>query len=288
METVQNLIAMRQDNPVLERLWQGESIEQIEILWEETLGLEGRAGFYDHAGALKDVLQNHMLQLLAIVGMEPPASRDELHERKLEVLRSIQLEGTSRRARYTAGRLADGRSVPAYADEEGVDPTRCTETFTEVALTLGMPRWTGTRFLLRAGKALVHTRKLVLLRFRDEGELEVGIDGPVEIALRLAGAAGEALELCGRPSGEGLPAYAHVLLDVLSGESTLSVGGEEAVQAWRVVAPVLADWEAGRVPLKEYTAGSAGPEPEDSSQAGSAIRGRASSGAVGRPTQEER
>lgn len=288
METVHNLIAMRRGNPVLEQLWQGESVEQVEILWEETLALEGRAGFYDHAGALKDVLQNHMLQLLALVGMRPPASRGELHERKLEVLRSVRVEKTSRRARYTAGRLADGRPVPAYAGEDGVDPSRCTETFTEVLLALEMPRWTGTRFLLRAGKALARTRKLVLLRFRDGGELEVGIDGPVEIVLRLAGAAGEPLELCGRPTGDGLPAYAHVLLDVLSGESTLSVGGEEAVQAWRVVAPVLADWEAGRVPLEEYVAGSAGPEPEDSSQAGSAIRERASSGAVGRPTKEER
>jgi glucose-6-phosphate 1-dehydrogenase len=161
--------------------------------------------------------------------------------------------------------------VPAYADEEGVDPDRCTETFAEVVLELDSPRWSGTPFLLRAGKALSRRRKLVLLRFRDGAELEIGIDGPEEVVLRLAGTANEALELQAEVPGEGLPAYAHVLLDVLGGTSTLSVGGDEAERAWRVVAPVLADWETGRVPLEEYPAGSAGPAPEDSLEPGRAI-----------------
>ena len=259
METTQNLVALRRANPVLERLWDGGSIEQVEILWEETLALEGRAGYYDHAGALKDVLQSHMLQLLALVGMEPAADDVDLHERKLDVLRSVRAATGSRRARYTAGTLADGREVGAYADEEGVDPARCTETFAEVVLELDHPRWDGTRFVLRAGKALARRRKLVLLRFRGGGELEVGIDGPKDVVLRLAGAAGEPLELRAPAPGEGLPPYAHVLLDVLGDTSTLSVGGDEAEQAWRVVAPVLLAWQAGEVPLEEYAAGSAGP-----------------------------
>jgi glucose-6-phosphate 1-dehydrogenase len=270
METVHNLVAMRRANAVLEQLWNGESVEQVDILWEETLALEGRAGFYDHAGALKDVLQNHMLQLLALVGMEPSGNDSNLQERKLAVLRSAR-PAHSRRARYTAGQLADGREVPSYADEEGVDPDRFTETFAEVALELDSPRWSGTRFVLRAGKALSRQRKLVLLRFRDEAELEIGIDGPEEVVLRLSGGANKALELRAEVPGEGLPAYAHVLLDVLGGTSALSVGGEEAEQAWRVVAPVLDDWETGRVPLEEYPAGSAGPAPEDSPGRGQAI-----------------
>jgi glucose-6-phosphate 1-dehydrogenase len=259
METTQNLVAMRQENPVVERLWNGESIERVEILWEETLALEGRAGYYDQAGALKDVLQNHMLQLLSLVGMERPANERDLQARKLDVLRAARLSGDTRRARYTAGTLPDGRAVPGYADEDGVDPRRCTETFAEIALELEVPRWSGTRFVLRAGKALGRRRKLVLLRFRGGGELEVGIDGPEDVVLRLDGAGTDPLELRSPASGEGLPPYAHVLLDVLGGTNSLSVSADEAEQAWRVVAPVVAAWEAGAVPLEDYPAGSVGP-----------------------------
>ncbi len=259
METTRNLVAMRRRNPVFERLWNGESVEQVEILWEETLALEDRAGYYDHAGALKDVLQSHMLQLLACVAMDAPADDDDLHARKLGVLRSARVATSSRRARYTAGILADGREVGAYADEAGVDPARGTETFAEVTLEVETPRWSGTRFVLRAGKALARRRKLVQLRFRSGGELDVGIDGPRDVVLRIRGAASDPLELRAPAPDDRLPPYAHVLLDILAGKNALSVSGDEADQAWRVVAPVLAAWEAGAVPLEEYPAGSAGP-----------------------------
>lgn len=259
LATVQSLVAMRRSIPVVERFWNGEKVEQVEIRWEETLALEGRAGYFDRAGALKDVLQNHMVQLLALVGMELPTDTTELHERKLDVLRTARIAGTSRRARYTAGRLADGREVPDYADEDGVDASRCTETFAEVALELETPRWSGTCFVMRAGKALARQRKLIVLHFGHEGELEIGIDGPEDIVLRIAGTASEALELRSLAPSDGLPAYAHVLLDVLDGTNELSVGAEEAEQAWCVVAPVLAAWEAGKIPLEEYAAGSTGP-----------------------------
>jgi glucose-6-phosphate 1-dehydrogenase len=260
MHTTRNLAALRRVNLVFEKLWNGESVEQVDILWEETLALEGRAGYYDHAGALKDVLQNHMLQLLALVAMDPPADDDHLHERKLDALRSVRLPTGSRRARYTAGTLADGRNVPAYADEEGVDPARGTETFAEVVLELDTPRWSSTRFVLRAGKALARRRKLVQLSFQGGGQFEVGIDGPRDVALRLHGAASDPLELRAPVPGDVLPPYAHVLLDVLGGSNALSVGGDEAEQAWRVVAPILAAWEAGEIPLEDYAAGSAGPK----------------------------
>jgi glucose-6-phosphate 1-dehydrogenase len=259
METTQNLVAMRHANPILERLWNGETVEQVDILWEETLALEGRAGYYDHAGALKDVLQNHMLQLLALVAMNAPAAHDPFHERKLDVLRSARLATRSRRARYTAGTLADGRDVRAYVDEEGVDPARDTETFVEVMLELETPRWSGTRFVLRAGKALARRRKLVRLSFLGGGELEVGIDGPHDVVLRLHGAESVPLELRATRPGHRLPPYAHVLLDVLGGTNALSISADEAEQAWRIVAPILDAWEAGTVPLEDYPAGSAGP-----------------------------
>ena len=138
------------------------------MLWEETLALEGRAGFYDRAGALKDVMQNHMMQLLALLAMEPPASRagDDLRDAKVAALRAVKslapedVERRTQRARY------DG-----YVEEEGVDPARGTETFAEVLLELDTPRWSGTRFRLRAGKALARTRKGVVLHRRPGDDL---------------------------------------------------------------------------------------------------------------------
>jgi glucose-6-phosphate 1-dehydrogenase len=268
MATVQNLLALRLANPVLDAVWNSVHVERVEILWEETLALEGRAGYYDTAGALKDVLQNHLLQLLSLVAMEPAAGGD-LRERKVEALRAVrppgraELGSRTRRARYTAGRLAappegSGRPVPGYADEDGVDPRRSTETFAEVVLELEGPRWTGTPFVLRAGKALPRRRKLVALRFRGDGALRIGIDGPRDIALDLAGGTPEApapLRLTAPPPAGELPAYGHVLLDVLSGGSTLSVGGDEAEEAWRIVTPVVEAWREGVVPLEEYPAG---------------------------------
>jgi len=259
MENTRTLVELRRRNPVFERLWNGDAVGEVEILWEETLGLEDRAGYFDRAGALKDVLQNHMLQLLALTAMEVPPDEGHLHARKLDALRAARAIPPGRRARFAAGTLADGREVPAYAEEEGVDPGRRTETFAEVVLEIESPRWSGTRFVLRAGKALARQRKLVLLRFRGGGELELGIDGPEDVVLRLAGGGEEALELRAPPPSDAVSPYAHVLLDVLSGTSALSVAGEEAEEAWRVVAPVLEAWERGEVELEEYPAGSAGP-----------------------------
>ncbi len=283
MATVQNMVAMRLANPVLEAIWNGHHVDRVEILWEETLALEGRAGYYDTAGALKDVMQSHMLQVLSVIAMEPPATSGErdLRDRKLSALRAIrplrraEVASSTRRARYTAGRLAgppegSGQAVPAYADEDGVDPQRKTETFAEVVLELEGERWGGTRFLLRAGKALSRRRKMVVLRFAGDGarqpssELRIGLDGPEEIALRLTGGAPGSpvpLALTAPPPASELPAYGRVLLDILTGGSSLSVRGDEAEHAWRVVTPVLEAWRHDLVPLEEYPAGSAGPPP---------------------------
>lgn len=269
MATVQNLLALRQ-NRVLEPLWNGTHVERVEILWEETLALESRAGYYDGAGALKDVLQNHMLQVLCLVAMEPPVNADEreFRARKVDVLRSVRPQA-SRRARYGAGRLSDGdeTSVPAYAEEDGVDATRGTETFAELTLELEAERWRGTTFVLRGGKALRRRHKGVVLFLRSQGgepanELSIGIDGPLDIVLRLTGDASgrpAPVELRGVPPETDLPPYARVLLDLLGSGRTLSVGADEAEWAWRVVTPVLEAWRANRVPLEEYPAGSDGP-----------------------------
>jgi glucose-6-phosphate 1-dehydrogenase len=272
MATVQNVLGMRLAGTVLEQVWNSAHIYQIEILWEETLALEGRAGYYDKAGALKDVMQNHMLQVLSLMAMEPPAQLDEreLRDRKVDVLRSIRAPEIrqTRRARYSAGRLAappegSGRAVPAYTDEDGVEPERKTETFAEVALELAGERWAGTRFVLRAGKALSRRRKMAVVRFRSAAdELRIGLDGPEDVTLQLTGGAPGSpvpLALSASPPTDEVPAYGRVLLDVLNGGSTLSVRGDEAEQAWRVLTPVLEAWSQDLVPLEEYPAGSAGP-----------------------------
>lgn len=285
MATTQNLLGLRFANRVLDPVWNSRHIARVELLWEETLTLEGRAGYYDRAGALKDVLQNHVLQVLALIAMEPPASLGErdVRDAKLGALRAIrdptpdEVPLHTRRARYTAGRIGE-RQVPSYVDEKGVDADRRTETFAEVVLRLDTPRWSGTPFVLRAGKALGRRRKGVVVRFRPlsglpfgdaagiaGNELWIGIEGPEDIGLCLSGSAPGSppelapLTLTAPPPASDLPAYGRVLLDVLTGGRGLSVGPEEAEQAWRAMAPVLQAWDAGRVPLEEYPAGSSGP-----------------------------
>lgn len=294
MATVQNLLGVRLSNRVFEPIWNSNHIEQIDIIWDETLALEGRATYYDRAGALKDVIQNHLLQILCLIAMEPPVSLGErdLRDRKLDVLRSVRTmtEGDvvsrTRRARYTGGRLADsggadGSAVPSYVEEDGVDPKRNTETFAEVVLQLDSWRWAGTRFLLRTGKALSRRRKEAVVRFRQvprlplgdsepvpaANELRIGLDGPHDLTLCLTGRAvgpsphAAPLIFNAHLSAPELPAYSRVLMDVINGDSTLSIRGDEAEQAWRVLTPVLEAWAAGKVPLEEYRAGSVGPAP---------------------------
>jgi len=291
MATVHNLLGIRLANRVLEPIWNSSHIEQIDVRWEETLALEQRAGYYDKAGALKDVMQNHMLQILALIAMEPPASlHRDLRNRKVDALRTVcppeprHMVARTRRARYTAGRLAatggaSGESVPSYVDEEGVDPSRCTETFAMVGLELNSWRWAGTRFVLRAGKALRRRWKGVVVRFRPvphtafgsglptpmPNELRIGLDGPESLTLRLVGSApGPPLQLSSLSLktellAVELRAYSQVLRDILNGDSTLSIRGDEAEEAWRIMTPVLRAWSDNQVPLEEYPAGSAGP-----------------------------
>ena len=274
MPTVRDLLGLRAPGAVLEPVWSSAHVAQVDVLWEETLALEGRADFYDRAGAVKDVVQNHVLQLLALVAMELPGERD-LRETKLEALRAVralspdEVALRTRRGRYTAGRLAGaGAQVPDYGQERGVDAARGTETYVELVLELDLPRWAGTRFVLRAGKALAAGRKGVVLHFHGPagappGRLWIGFDGAQDAA-PAGGTDGSPLApvplLVPPPPVQGeRAAYTAVLRDVLSGGSTLSVGGEESEQAWRVVEPVLQAWAGGASPLVEYVAGSPGP-----------------------------
>jgi glucose-6-phosphate 1-dehydrogenase len=283
MTTVQNLLGTRLANRVFEPIWNSAHIAEIDIVWDESLALEGRAGYYDGVGALKDMLQNHLLQLLCLVAMEPPISLSErdLRDRKVDVLRSVrplagdEIARGTRRGQYTAGRIG-GREVPAYTDEDGVDPAHRTETFAEIELRLDNWRWPDTVFRLRTGKALRRDRKEVAVRFRrvphlpfahrgDEAPnlLRFGLD-PENVSLELTGIGPRPqvlspMSLTARLESPELPAYAQLLHSVLSGDSALAIRGDEAEESWRVVSPVLEAWAKDVVPLQDYPAGSDGP-----------------------------
>jgi glucose-6-phosphate 1-dehydrogenase len=283
-QTVQNLLGIRFANRVFEPLWNRDNIEGVEIRWDERVGLEGRAGYYDRAGALRDMIQNHLLQLAALIGMEPPAtmSARDLRDRKVELLRAVRRPTTaevvegSLRARYGAGTI-DGRAYPAYVDEEGVDPKRETETFAEVTLFVDNWRWAGVPFILRTGKAIGHDRREIVIRYRavphlafeDHFEptanlLRMDLDPDrLTLTLNVNGRGDpfdlEELDLRADLAPNDLPTYARVLLAVLEGDPVLSIRNDEAEEAWRIVEPILAAWSANAVPMVEYAAGSSGP-----------------------------
>jgi glucose-6-phosphate 1-dehydrogenase len=285
MSTVQNVLGTRLANRVLEPIWNSAHIATVDIVWDESLALEGRAGYYDGVGALKDMVQNHLLQLLCLTAMEPPISLGDrdLRDRKVDVLRSVrplsldEAVRRTRRARYTAGRIGD-RAVPAYVDEDGVDPAHRTETFAEIRLELDSWRWAGTTFRLRTGKALGRDRKEIAVRFRPvphlpfehRGQarpnvLRFGLE-PENVTLELNGTGGQPdslapLDLTASLAPAALPAYGRLLLDVLHNNSALSIRADEAELSWQVVTPVLDAWAKDLVPLEEYAAGSDGPEP---------------------------
>jgi glucose-6-phosphate 1-dehydrogenase len=282
MTTVQNVLGSRLANRVLESIWNSAHIAEVEIAWEESLALEGRAGYYDGVGALKDMLQNHLLQVLCLVAMEPPISLGErdLRDRKVDVLRSVatltphDVAHRTTRARYLAGRTG-GRDVPGYVDEDGVDPSRDTETFAQVELEVDNWRWKGTTFRLRTGKAMGRDRKEVMVRFRAVPHLPMGaVDAapnvlrfgldPESVTLELTGIGPRSrtlapLTLSAQVEPSELPAYGRLLGDVLSHDASLSIRGDEAEESWRVVTPVLDAWARGLVPMQEYPAGSDGP-----------------------------
>jgi glucose-6-phosphate 1-dehydrogenase len=282
MQTVQNVLALRFANRVFEPLWSHQHIERVELYWDETLALEGRASYYDTAGALKDVIQNHLLQLLCLIAMEPPITFDErdLRDRKLDVLRAVlrlsseEVERHTVRARYGAGRIG-GRDIPAYVEEEGVDPTRETETFAQVTLMIDNWRWVGVPFLLRTGKALGKERFEVAIRLGPVPQLPFGHEPPsnvltlrlvperVALTVNINGPGDpfeiEALDLDAELASQDLPPYGRLLLAILEGRPTFSVRADEAEEAWRIVDPILVGWTHGLVPLLEYPAGSDAP-----------------------------
>ena len=283
MSTVLNILGLRFTNRVLESVLNNTHVASVDVLLEESLGLEGRAGYYDRAGALVDMLQSHALHVLSFLAMEPPSTinSQDLRDAATAVLRATRVwgsdpVGSSLRARYTAGTVA-GRLVPAYVDEDGVDPRRGTETFAEVTVEVNTWRWAGVPFRLRAGKALRRLNKHVVITFREpawvpEGllgfeqpdRLHIGLDPEVmRLDYNVNGPSDpRTVERIGMETNLApgdLPPYGEVLAGVLAGDTTLSVRGDQVVQTWRIMEPVLQAWSDNLVPLEDYPAGSDGP-----------------------------
>jgi len=282
--TVLNLLGLRFANRILEPVWNSDNIDSVEIIFDEHLGLEGRAGYYDHAGALVDMIQSHLLLVMALVAMEPPSSIDaeDLRGSMAQVLRATNIRdgdaaASSRRARYTAGTVK-GRKLPSYIDEPGVDAKNRTETLAEVTLTVDNWRWAGVPFTLRSGKALSKVRKEIVVTFKDVPHLPIGFAGrPGPAALRIS-LSPDDISLDLNINGQGDPftidrvvlstefgagelePYGEVLFGLLANDPTLSVRADEIEECWRIVAPVLAAWKKDAVKLDTYPAGSDGPK----------------------------
>ena len=231
-----------------------------------------------------DIIQNHLLQVLCLVAMEAPSSFDEgdLRRPKIELLRAVkrlspeEVRRRTVRARYGEGRIGD-RDIPAYVDEEGVDPERRTETFAQVALEVDTPRWAGVPFVLRTGKALGRDLGEVAVHFWPSSHPAFGqreaqrpnvlrlLKGPDRVVLdvNVGGSADpfepEQIELSTVLAPQSPSAYGHLLLDALEGNPSLFVHAEEAEESWRIVEPIIDAWEKDEVPLLEYPAGSYGP-----------------------------
>ncbi len=284
--TVLNIMGLRFANRLLEPLWNGEHIAKVEIIFDEDLALENRARYYDQAGAGRDMIQSHLLQIMAIVAMEPPATLGETDVRSsiAAVLRASTVGRTadtdpgtaSRRARYTSGAI-EGRPVPDYLSEEGVDPVNDTETLAEVEVFVNNWRWAGVPFILRSGKALGRTRKEAVITYKPVPHLPVGFTGTDSPTRLHIGFGPETLTLDLDVNGPGdlftldrvqletdlasdpLLPYGEVLEGVLNGDPLLSVRGDTAEECWRIVEPAFAAWKSGAVPMEEYAAGSTGP-----------------------------
>jgi glucose-6-phosphate 1-dehydrogenase len=290
-EAVQNLLALRFANTFFEPLWNKVSIEQVQITIAETVGVEERWSYYDEYGAIRDMVQNHLLQLLCLVAMEPPASLDpdSVRNEKVKVLRSLRpIEGReiakkTVRGQYSAG-ISEGRAVPGYAAESG-GHTSETETFVALAANIDNWRWAGVPFYLRTGKRLPHRRSEIVIQFRDvphsifpgndllANRLTIRLQPEEEIALSLMNKT-PSLEENGmqlKPLNLNLSlsdsfksprrriAYERLMLEALHGKSTLFVRRDEAEAAWSWIDAIVAGWNRQSVQPQPYAAGSWGP-----------------------------
>lgn len=289
-ETVQNLMALRFANALFEPVWNNAHIDHVQITVAESIGTAGRAGYYDTAGALRDMVQNHILQLLCLVAMEPPVSldADAVRDEKLKVLKALEPINESNfaqvtvRGQYRAGASAGG-AVPGYLEELGSGESE-TETFVAIKAEIGNWRWSGVPFYLRTGKRLASRVSEIVVAFRPiPHSVFDSHAGPImanRLVIRLQPDEGVKLWLMIKDPGPGgmrlqhVPldmsfasvfgvrnpdAYERLIMDVVRGNQTLFMRRDEVEAAWRWVGPILDAWRASRDQPKPYTAGTWGP-----------------------------
>jgi len=288
-ETVQNLLALRFANILFEPIWNSNYIEHVQITVAETVGLEGRVAFYDDAGALRDMVQNHMLQLLALVAMEPPTSFDStaVRDEKVKALRALREVDASETVtgQYRAGAIT-GAAVPGYDEELGKDSD--TETFVAIKAHVDNWRWKGVPFYLRTGKRLPERVTEIIVQFRcvphsifegggaagmQPNQLVIGIQPEENITLSLMakvpGLGLDGVKLRQVPLEITMPdafvgahrriAYERLLLDLINGDQTLFVRRDEVEAQWQWVDAIRAVWEKANIKPKTYGAGTWGP-----------------------------
>ncbi len=288
-ETVQNLIALRFANPVFERLWSADAIDHVQITAAETVGVEGRGDYYDHSGALRDMIQNHLLQVMCLVAMEPPGSldADNLRNEKLKVLRALKpiapqdVSVLAIRGQYGRGRSAEA-IVPGYLEELGEGRQSNTETFVALKAEVHSWRWGKVPFYLRSGKRLPSKTSEIVVQFKETpwsifpSKLEAN-----RLTIRLQPEEGIQLSIMSKdPSPDGMvlrpanidisfekafstrypDAYERLLMDTVRGDPVLFMRRDEVEAAWNWVEPILEGWKQHPDTLHHYSAGSWGPE----------------------------
>lgn len=289
-EAVQNLLALRFGNVMFEPLWRREWISDVQITIAEQLGVGGRSDYYDHSGALRDMLQNHLLQLLCIVAMEPPVSTgaDAVRDEKLKVLRSLKpftrttLTTNIVRGQYRAGHI-EGAPVPGYRKEPDANPESRTETFVALKGEVDTWRWAGVPFFLRTGKRMADSLAEIVVRFKPVPHSIFSQPGSADtpncLVIRLQPEEGLHLNLMAKTPGDGMrlkpvelqldfretfktarmDAYERLLLDILRGQLTLFMRSDELEAAWEWVEPILNHWEQEESEPIPYAAGTWGP-----------------------------
>jgi glucose-6-phosphate 1-dehydrogenase len=294
-ETVQNVLALRFGNAIFEPIWNRRYVDHIQITVAEELGVEHRGGFYETAGALRDIVQNHVMQVLSLTLMEPPATVDAqgIRDEKVKLLRAVMIQDVdevvinSVRGQYAAG-THDGDPVVGYREEEGVDPHSRTETFVALRLTVDNWRWAGVPVYIRTGKRLPKRATEVVLQFQRVPHLAFGGQltrdlRPNMLVLRIQPDEGICLFFGAKVPGEAFRlrsvdmdfsyaeafpgatsgGYERLLHDVMIGDATLFIRTDEVERSWQIVDPLLEAWGGDGVPLSQYSAGTWGPKEAD-------------------------